>query len=274
MKIGDRALWLIENRLTETLTLAGLADELEVTAYHLARAFQATFGQPLMQYVRRRRLALAAQQLRSSRERIIDIAIAAGYGSQEAFARAFRGEFAQSPQSYRSAADGAANPGQEALTMTDSTALELPAPRRERCGPLRLIGLTQHYAQGDVAGIPAQWQRFVQTYPLPANAVTYGVCYNNEADGSMDYLCGVVAPSDTRGESNFDGLTVPEQTYAVFHHGGHISDMRAVWQAIWNGALQAAGLEATAGPEFERYGPEFDPVTGAGGYEIWIPVAG
>jgi len=48
--------------------------------------------------------------------------------------------------------------------------------------------------------------------------------------------------------------------------------MRRTWFTIWNKWLPESGHQVAEAPEFERYGEEFDPRTGTGGLEIWIPI--
>jgi AraC family transcriptional regulator len=60
----------------------------------------------------------------------------------------------------------------------------------------------------------------------------------------------------------------------VFHQRDHIATIRATCAAIWNTWLPASGHAAADAPTFERYGPEFDPLTGTGGFEIWVPIKG
>ena len=65
---------------------------------------------------------------------------------------------------------------------------------------------------------------------------------------------------------------IPEQRYAVFTHADHVASIRRTVNAIWNQWLPASGLKAADAPNFERYDEAFDPATGNGGFEIWIPV--
>ena len=70
----------------------------------------------------------------------------------------------------------------------------------------------------------------------------------------------------------FARVRIPEQKYAVFTHRDHISTIRRTVNTIWNQWLPASGLKAADAPNFERYDVTFDPVTGNGGLEIWVPV--
>ena len=88
----------------------------------------------------------------------------------------------------------------------------------------------------------------------------------------MDYICAVEVSDFGNVPKEWVRLRIPEQRYAAFFHGGHISTIRQVWHTIWNKWLPESGYETTGGPEFERYDERFNPVTGEGGFEIWIPV--
>ena len=97
MGIVDQALWQIETNLNGPLTLAGLAETLKVTPFHLSRSLTALTGQPVTRYVWRRRLTRAAEALISTSASVLTLALDAGYASPEAFTRAFRAEFGLSP---------------------------------------------------------------------------------------------------------------------------------------------------------------------------------
>ena len=87
--------------------------------------------------------------------------------------------------------------------------------------------------------------------------------------------CGTVAPTTSRQlPREFQRVRIPEQKYAVFTHGEHISTIRRTVGTIWNHWLPASGMKAADAPNFERYGEQFDSVTGNGGLEIWVPVKG
>ncbi len=271
MKIGYKAIWLIESELASPLSLEQLAKRLDVSPFHLARAFSASHGMPLMQYVRRRRLSDAARRLLDTDDRIIEIALEAGYNSQEAFTRAFQAEFSVSPRSCRERRPQLEF--MEAILMNQDSKISLQAPRLEQLGAIRLTGLSRRYNEQTSARIPEQWMQFNQAgIASDQNPVAYGVCHNHDSQGNLDYLCAVQVDHFDQDDAARDRLTIPAQTYAVFAHRGHISEIRDLWQAIWNHGMSDAGLVASEGPEFEKYGPQFNPQSGDGGFEVWIPV--
>ena len=153
---------------------------------------------------------------------------------------------------------------------------ELPEPRIEQGRPMHVAGLRERYSYADCSGIPEQWERFQPFAGRIPNAVAgaaYGVCCATENPGELDYYAGVeVLPAD-RVPEGLRLVEIPAQRYAVFGFSEHISKLPQAVQAIWTHWVPASGKKAGGGPSLERYGPEFDPVTGEGGFEIWLPVA-
>src|SRR5579864_7910078 len=97
----ERALWFIENRIAGEISLQAIAASAGVSSHHLARAFGAATGQSLMRYARGRRLSEAARSLSAGAPDILAVALDAGYGSHEAFTRAFREQFGVTPEECR-----------------------------------------------------------------------------------------------------------------------------------------------------------------------------
>lgn len=93
----QRAITFIEDHLEEDLRPDAIAREARMSMWHFQRIFSAALGQPLMDYVRRRRLSRAMEVLCSRREGILDIALDSGFRSQEAFTRAFKAMFGVTP---------------------------------------------------------------------------------------------------------------------------------------------------------------------------------
>jgi AraC family transcriptional regulator len=136
-------------------------------------------------------------------------------------------------------------------------------------------GLVERYDCQAPAGIPDQWQRFTPylgNIPGQVGKVAYGVIYNFDGDGNFNYMCGVEIAAAADLPKRITSLPVPAQKYAVFSHRGHIAGIRATCTAIWSKWFPESGHQSANAPSFERYGPEFNPQTGLGGLEIWVPV--
>src|SRR5215472_4023440 len=270
-----RAVWCIESHFAEEIELGDVAEVAGVSRYHLSRAFGLATGRSVMHYVRRRRLAEAARVLADGAPDILAVALDAGYGSHEAFTRAFRDHFGATPEGVRAMGNVETIQLTEPIMMSE-TVLENLAPPRFVDGKTMLIaGLSERYNQEASAKIPAQWQRFVPHLghiPGQIGRATYGVLCNGDDAGNTEYITGVEVSDFARVPKEFARLRIPEQRYAVFFHGGHISTIRQVWHTIWNKWLPDSGYKTPEVPEFERYDERFNSVTGEGGFEIWIPV--
>ena len=97
----SEAISFIESRLFDELSLAAIAETVGLSPYHFHRTFQALAGEPVGEYIKKRRLDAAACMLVDGDSRIIDIAMECGFSSQEAFARAFAKAFGWPPGVFR-----------------------------------------------------------------------------------------------------------------------------------------------------------------------------
>jgi uncharacterized protein YndB with AHSA1/START domain/predicted transcriptional regulator YdeE len=149
-------------------------------------------------------------------------------------------------------------------------AIEPLAPVRiENAKAMRIAGLSARYSMQTMSEIPAQWSRFIPHLPAlgakPEDAV-YGIISHGREPG-FDYLCGVEAPEQADLPDMYVSVRLPEQSYAVYEHHGHVRTLCHTMAAI--------GEQISAGEPLqilERYGADFDPLTGAGRIEIWVPL--
>ena len=129
MKAINKAIWYIENHYREQVSLEALADVAGVSRYHLSRMFCYAVGQPISRYIRLRRLSTAAIALAAGETDILDLALSIGYGSHEAFTRAFKEHFAKTPEQVRSQGHTEDLDLTEAISMEHDKATTLEAPR-------------------------------------------------------------------------------------------------------------------------------------------------
>src|SRR5215208_3212231 len=193
MSFPDKALWIIERNSTQPLTLDGIAAACGVSRSHLAHAFGAATGLSVMQYVRARRLSAAARALAAGAPDILSIALEAGYGSHEAFTRAFRDRFQHTPESVRQRrnVDGLALV--EPLELRPRATLRLDPPRFVDDQFVRVVGLAERCSFDTTITIAAQWQRFMECYdaiPCKRDRIPIGVTYSADDDGQFQYMCG------------------------------------------------------------------------------------
>jgi AraC family transcriptional regulator len=276
MNPAQKALWFIESHLASPLTLDEIAGVGGISRFHMVRAFAAATGLSVMRYVRARRLSEAARALAGGAPDILNLALEADYGSHEAFTRAFRDHFGLTPEAVRGMACLDHIKLLEPILMDSTLTDNLQAPRFATGKPFLIAGIGERCThENGGAGIPNQWQRFhqeVADIPDRVGKVAYGVCCNGDDSGNFDYIAGVEVADFSELPREFSRARIAEAKYAVFTHADHISTIRRTVNTIWNHWLPASGLKVADAPNFERYDEDFDPLTGNGGLEIWIPV--
>jgi AraC family transcriptional regulator len=278
MESVRKALWFMEGRFRGDVSLDELSRAAGISRYHFAHVFAMTTGQSAMRYMRGRRLSEAARALSNGGPDILSVALDFGYGSHEAFTRAFRDQFGLTPESIRAQRHLDNVNLVEAIKMDDGLITTLAPPRIEQRGLLLIAGLGGNYSSDTRQNIPALWQRLQPHLGHVLGQVfaggggkggrTFGVSYNIDDDCNFDYLAGVEVSGFSGLPAEFARLRIPPQRYAVFTHREHVSTMHDVVTTIWTKWLPESGYEAVDA----HYGEEFDGRTGMGGYQIWIPV--
>jgi AraC family transcriptional regulator len=273
----EKAIWFIESHFSHDVTLDDLAKVCGLSRFQTSRLFSHTTGRTATAYVRGRRLTEAARMLADGAPDILAVALQAGYGSHEAFSRAFRAQFGLSPAELRARGDLAGMALVEPLRGDPAVPVRLPPPRLVSLGPRLIAGVGRSFARGDFAGIPALWQELhphLGEIPGQKGGTAYGLVANMSAVGdTYFYLAGVEVSAffDLRG--NLTRVRLPAQRWAVFPHEGHVTTITSTIQAVFAQALPGYGLSPADRPDLlERYGTNFDPQTGEGGFELWVPV--
>lgn len=159
--------------------------------------------------------------------------------------------------------------------MAHQQLTKLEPPRFEQRKALLIAGIGARYKCDNKAGIPSQWERFLSYFghiPDQVGKVAYGVVYNVDDAGNMEYLCGAEVSNFSRTPPELSTLRIGPQRYAMFKHREHVSTVSGTLAAIWGQWLPESGHEVVDAPTLEVYGPEFDSRTGQGGFEVWVPI--
>jgi AraC family transcriptional regulator len=139
-----------------------------------------------------------------------------------------------------------------------------------------IAGLSERFAIEDcAAGIAALWRHFsphMGRFVGQVGSAAYGVRYDTEQPGEMEYLCAVEVADFCSVPRNFTLMCIPVQHCTVFRHHGSIASISTLWTDIRDSWLPGSG-QICVGTPFERYAPSFSPREGAGDIEVWIPVA-
>ena len=148
-------------------------------------------------------------------------------------------------------------------------------PRFEQGRIIHIAGISCDY-RGDTSadGIPQQWEEFaphIGNIKGQVSNATYGVCWDF-GDGSSAYLCGVETEKQSDVPVGMTSVSLGPWTYAVFTHEGPVSTIRATWSEIYDDWFPNSEKKPDGNLAYERYSDDFDPATGQGTIEIWIPV--
>ena len=252
MESVRKALWFAESRFRGEVSLDELSVVAGLSRYHFAHVFARATGQSAMRYTRGRRLSEAARVLANGGPDILTVALDFGYGSHEAFTRAFRDQFGVTPELVRAQRHLDNVNLVEAIKMDDRRTTTLAPPRIEQGRLLLIAGLGGRFSHDTNQNIPALWQRLQPHLGSVPGQVfagggakggrTFGVCYNMDDDCNFDYLAGVEASGFSDLPAEFARLRIPARRYAIFTHREHVSTMRDVSMTIWTKWLPEFGL--------------------------------
>ncbi len=274
----------VEERLGDGPDLARIARAAGTTEYHLRRMFSSLAGMPVSEYVRRRRMTVAAADVLAGDD-LLTVAVRYGYSSVEAFGRAFRsvhgvghgqvrrdgGPLRSQPQlRFRLTVEGI-SPMDARLVDRDAFRLIGHATRV----PLVHEGVNPHI-QAHVVGLPAdaheRLKRLGDAEPAGLLQVSDDVDPDATEGTEMTYLHGVALTSSTDVPDDLDVIDVPAGTWVVLRTSGpHPEALQAAWAASATDWLPSNPWRLRPGPSIvavlER-SPDFSTAT----CELWLPV--
>jgi AraC family transcriptional regulator len=277
MSVIAEMLWVLESRSREPLDLEELASVTGRSKSYLSRVFPLVTGHSVTGYLRARRLSEAARLLADGAPDILSVALESGYGSHEAFTRAFRDQFGVTPQMVRQqrSLDGLLLV--EPLRMDTTTTAPIAPPRFENRPEMHFAGIADRHKMSMPVGIPEQWRRFQPYIGNLDGAIAgaaYGLVGEITPEGLFDYLVAVEMRAGSEVPPEITLVKVPPLRWARFAHAGHVSALRQTIGAAeqW---LTANGHEASEAVHsfIEYYGPRFDTRTGSGDVEVWFGLA-
>ncbi|MER6389340.1 AraC family transcriptional regulator [Streptomyces sp. NPDC001523] len=278
----NQAMEHIESHLDQPTDAAELARVAMTSEYHFRRMFSALAGMPLSEYVRRRRLTLAGAEVLAGERTLLDVATRHGYGSGEAFARAFRSVHGVGPgEARRTGATLSSQPRMSfRLIVEGSSSMRYRITEKAefRVAGLRArVPLVHEGANPAIAafirGIDPQVLRRVAELSdqEPAGIVAVSDQLDpSRAEGTeLDYYHGVV----TGGEvpADLDSLAVAAGTWAVFENSGPFpQSLQYLWRDVFTQWFPSNPYLSRSGPEILRV--RLSPDGERADAELWIPV--
>ncbi len=280
----NRLVELVEESLHDDLDVASLATALGTTEYHLRRMFSSLAGMPLSEYIRRRRMSVAAADVLGN-EDLLSIAVRYGYGSTEAFGRAFRSVHGARPGEVRRDGGPLRTQPQLRFRLTvegnitmDTRIADRPAFRLAGHAtrvPLIHEGINPHI-QAHIAALPAaehaRLKELGDTEPVGLLQVSADVDPDYTEGSELTYLHGVAVTDATPLPDDLDTIEVPAGRWAVFRtEGAYPAALQEVWAATATDWFPSNPWRLRPGPSVVAVLDRADDFSTAT-CELWLPV--
>lgn len=284
LKRMNEALNYIEENLDNDIDIKEVARLALCSEYHFKRMFSFLAGITLSEYIRRRRLTLAAFELNNTNTRIIDVAIKYGYNSPDSFARAFQNLHGITPSESRKTGYSLKAHPKMSFQLTIKGGSEMKY-RIEEKGEFCIVGIKKRVPiifNGVNPEISAMWQSLnheiirelkelsnVEPLGLLSASVNFSEGRMKEK-GELDHYIGVATTNEC--PDNLIQLNIPASTWVVFEVVGPFPEtLQNVWGRIYSEWFPSSNYELAEGPEIlwnenkEITSPNFKS-------EIWIPI--
>ncbi|WP_170285627.1 AraC family transcriptional regulator [Microbacterium rhizomatis] len=280
----NRLVALVEDHLTDDLDLTRVASGLGTTEYHLRRMFSSLAGMPLSEYVRRRRMTVAAADV-LGREDLLGIAVRYGYGSTEAFGRAFRSVHGVSPGDVRRDGGPLRTQPQIRFRLTVEGNITMDARITDR-PDFRLIGHAARvplihqgvnpHIQAHIASLPAEehtrLKELSATEPPGLLQVSADVDPDYAEGTQLTYLHGVAVTDGTHVPDDLDVIEVPAGAWAVFRtEGDYPGALQTAWAVTATEWFPSNPWRLRPGPSIVSILDRSDDFSTAT-CELWLPV--
>lgn len=265
----------MEEHLTSEIDYERLGQIACCSAYHYQRMFAYMAGVTLAEYIRRRKMSLAAVDLQGKNEKIMDVAAKYGYSSPTAFNRAFQSIHGIAPSAVKE--DGAAVKSFPPITFSIAVkGAEEMNYRMVTKEAFRIVGVSaplHKELEQNFTVVPQMWQEAAGNGTIeklagmmdapPAGLLGVSACHDEE---QWKYW---IAVSSTKDCGEFEEYTVPACTWAIFPGSGANLSIQNLEQRIITEWLPTSGYEYANAPDIEVY-LNADPQNAQ--YEVWIPV--
>ncbi|NMM62289.1 AraC family transcriptional regulator [Clostridium sp. P21] len=272
----NNAVNYIEENIKETIDLEEVSKIACCSTYHFQRMFAYIADIPLSEYIRRRRMSLAAVDLQSGNEKVIDISLKYGYDSPTAFNRAFKSVHRITPSQAREEGTilKAFPPISFKITIKGDSEMNYRIEKKEE---FRIVGVSKPLEaeiEKNFEIVPKMWETAAMNGTIPRIASMMegmpigllGVSSCNESDNWRYYIA---VASSKPIENDLEEYIVPDSTWAIFSGEGNGQSIQELEKRIVTEWLPTSGYEYGNAPDIEVY-LNADPEHAK--YEVWIPV--
>jgi AraC family transcriptional regulator len=270
----------MEEHIEEPIDASMVAKVAYSSTFHFQRMFYMLTGTTVAEYLRNRRLTLAAQELATTKAKVLDVAIKYGYDTPEFFSKAFRRVHGISPSTAReSEANLKAYPRISFhLSLKGDKDMDYRIVEREA---FQVVGKTKSISTKDGVNfeqIPefwqeSMWENFFDTLaPYNKTNNCLGICLDMEMDQEQFVYMIAVESAKVIDSNEFEKRTIPASTWAVFTSIGPLpTAIQKVIKRVWEEWFPATGYEHAGTAEIEVYLPG-DGNAQDYKCEVWIPI--
>ncbi|RWR06536.1 AraC family transcriptional regulator [Siminovitchia fortis] len=277
----QKAIDYMETHLLDTITAADIAKQANVSSFHFQRIFMILTDMSVGEYLRRRRLTLAAQELSSTDSKIIDLAFKYGYDTPESFSRAFRKQHGITPSEARKGI-GKLQSYNRLVIQVNLKGAEPMNYRIVKRNAFEAIGIKRKFQCGEEMGIPGVPEFWEETNRNGESAKLLqlnngqikgllGICSNfNIGKNTTDY--SIAAEHNGEIPDGFSTFHFPAAKWAVFEARGPVPDaIIDTTKKIYSEWFPSNGCEPAEIASFEAY-IDSDPYKKDSYNEIWIAI--
>lgn len=278
VKIIEDAVEYIERNITGDLTVSRIAKEVNTSAFYFQKGFSMLCGYTVGEYVRMRRLSIAGEELLSSDEKVIDLAVKYGYDSADSFTKAFTRFHGKTPTDVRrgGAVLKSFAPLHIKLSLEGGCVMEY---RIEERPAFKVMGISRDFSYENAnAEIPKFWdEAVIQASERPVMGM-YGVCFDEEMGGNQfRYMIADDLDAEQAERRHIDVQEIKAHVWAVFPCRGAVPlPLQEVNRRIFSEWLPASSYEIAEGYNIEYYSDPADFKKGMQDpeyyAEVWIPV--
>jgi AraC family transcriptional regulator len=280
----NKAITYMEEHMTGEINYAKVAQIACCSSYHFQRMFSYLADVPLSEYIRRRKMSLAAVDLQSENAKVIDVALKYGYSSPTSFNRTFQSIHGVAPSRIKD--DGVSIKSYPPISfkITVKGVQEMNF-RIEKKDSFRIVGVSQPLAKDyeECVKISTKmWEQAVMDGTMqklsellnnaPKGILGVNVCCDKQRATTYneDWRYFIAVPSTLeRGE--FEEYEVPALTWAIFPNKGDFSkELPELLRRVITEWLPNSGYEYANGPDIELLLPTNDIENAE--FEVWIPV--
>lgn len=273
----NKSINYIEEHLTEDIDYEQLGKIACCSVYHFQRMFAYMANVPLSEYIRRRRMSLAAVDLQNGDNKIIDVALKYGYHSPTAFNRAFQSIHGVAPSRIKESGATVKSYPPISFKIIIKGVDELNY-RIEKKDPFRIVGTTQSLyreIEKNFEIVPQMWSKAAMDGTIPklasmANGCPGGILGVSICNDLEEWRYFIAAASTKEIDDTLEEYTVPSFTWAIFSGEGQCPQaIQELEKRIVTEWLPTSGYEYDNGPDIEVY---LNPDPQNARFEVWIPV--